>query len=152
MARYLKLYSVGGAFLKRCWIGYIGITCILLVSVIAIYLIGIKVEYFCGSLLKYNQPLVILSSVCLFLTFTSIKMSYTPIINLLAKSCIAVLLIHTSVAFNPCFSESFKYIFANTSGIITVLCWILAVVSIFFICAIFDQIRIYIENKILPKS
>ena len=111
IARYLKLYPAGGAILRRCWIGYIVISCLLIVSIIAIYQAGFKVEFLCGSLLKYNQPLVILSSVCLFLFFTSVKLSYTPIINHLAKSCIAVLLIHTSVAFNPYFSESFKYIF-----------------------------------------
>lgn len=152
IARYLKLYINKVACLKKCFICYITISIFLALSIVGVYASGYKVDYLCGSLLKYNQPIVIFSSVCLFVFFASIKIPYKSYINHIAKSCIAVLLIHTSYAFNPCFSEIFRKIYNYTSGLITVLIWILAVIIIFITCAVFDQIRIIIENRILPKK
>ncbi len=151
LARYLRLYPLGGVNSKKSLIVYAAITFTLAAVVYAISAIGFKVRVLSGEILKYNAPLVILSSVSLFLAFTKLEIDYSSVINHLAKSCIAVLLIHTSAAFFPYFGHVFKYIFWQTSGIVTVVLWIIAVICIYFICALIDQIRIFIENKISIK-
>jgi hypothetical protein len=149
ISRYLRLYPLKVNYIEKSWIIYLIITIILIISVTSFYFCGFKVKYLCGNIMKYNQPLIILSSVSLFLTFIKMKISYSPFINHLAKSCIAVLLIHTSLVFFPFFSNIFKYIFYHTSGMITVLLWFIAIVFIYILCAAFDQIRIFIEKKII---
>lgn len=152
IARYLRLYPLGGAFLKRSWLIYILLSILLMSLVSVVYLFGFKVDFLCGSLLKYNQPIVILSSICLFLFFTNIHLGSSLVINHLAKSCIAVLLLHTSVAINPYYCGLFKNILYNSNGVLTIVYWILAIAGVFILCALIDQVRLFIENRIIFKK
>lgn len=151
MARYLRLYPVRETFRKKGLIFYLIITLVLVLLSITICLVNIKVDYLCGSIFKYNQPLVILSSICLFLFFTSLHIPSSKSINHIAKSCLAVLLIHTSISFFPFFANTFKFIYYHISGIILALVWILTIISVFILCALIDQMRLFIEKYFIPK-
>ena len=149
LARYLYLYPVKRIGWKMCLTVYLITTFILAILIWYLVVFNIKGMSLITGLLKYNSPLVILAAVGLFLSFEKIKIPYSPIINHLAKSCLAVLLIHTSISFFPLYSEVFLFVFEHTSGILLVCCWLLAIVLIYLACVAIDQVRLMLERRIL---
>jgi len=149
IARYLFLYPPIITSMGKCLFAYFIITIFLTFSIYITLIIDYKPETIIREMLKYNNPIVILSSVCLFLTFAKMNIGKSRIINHLAKSCIAVLLIHTSQVFFPYYNKLFKIIFYNTSGVLTLSCWMFAIILTYLLCSIVDQIRLLTESKFI---
>jgi len=147
IARYVRLYGFPKFFKKyHIWIY---ISCSLL---IAFGLVGAVAFHFhprgaAEWLLKYDNPLVIVSSLGLFAFFTQMRIPNNKVINYLASSCIAVLLLHTS----PCFSHYvvaiFHNIFAKYGSMLLVIMWGGIIISEYVVATIVDQIRLYLERK-----
>ncbi len=152
IARYLRLYPLNCINLKKCIFTYLIITFFIAMTIYYDTIINFKTKTIIEGMLKYNNPLVILASVSLFGAFLKLDIGYSCIINYIAKSCLAILLLHTSIVFFPYYSELFKYIFYSTSGIITLICWVIAILGISLICIAVDQIRIIIENRLFFKK
>ena len=153
MAQYLRRYG-GFAFVEQyCLVLYIAISIGL--GFIAYYSVKYSIPI-TGYLFKYNNPLVLLSSVCFFFSFSSIKMPNSKIVNYLASSTLAVLLIHEPQPFHGYMKRSFGYLRDHFSGGEEILYWVLAIICVYVICILIDQVRILsyhlINNLFLNKT
>jgi hypothetical protein len=94
--------------------------------------------------LDYNNPLIVLSSISLFLVFKKIKFQSKKI-NWLAKSSLAIFIIHTSIPYG----NIFQYL-NNKYGLhwYIGLLYFITVVTIFFGCLFIDKIRMLITDPI----
>lgn len=120
---------------------YIISACLLLI----ISLIQHKIPVFKSLLWSYNCPIVLFESICLFLFFASLKIN-NKVINWIAISCFAVLLVHTS----PCstYNKWLKYADSLSSPLINILLYIGIIVFYFTIAIFIDKIRLIAWNKI----
>lgn len=96
----------------------------------------------------YNSPFIIASSICFFLLFRSFKIK-SSLINKLAKSALAIYLIHESSHIKEdlynFISEIGEHI-TNQLFLFPIL--ILLAVVIMIVCIFIDNIRVYITNPI----
>lgn len=91
----------------------------------------------------YNNPIVMISALSFFLFFEKLKLKQSRIINYIAKSVLAVLLIHSSVVLNPPMVEYFNSIYNSYNGFLLVLLWIVGLLAILLVAVIIDQLRLY---------
>lgn len=96
----------------------------------------------------YNNPIVILSSIAFFIYFINLKIKPSKLINHISKSCLAILLIHTSKGVSPYLKDYFKYNATIEPVFLQILTYIVGIIAIFTTCIIIDQIRLYILKKI----
>ena len=154
IGRYIKINDVP-TFLRKCpLLIYIFSGVLLTACIVAIYMISethsISKEFWLTKLYGYCNPIIILMSVCLFLSFEKIKLKNSVIVNHIAKSMFPVLLLHTTVFWND-YLDIFKSIYNNFSGLNVVVLWCVSVITIFMICIVIDQIRIVAYNYISEK-
>lgn len=101
----------------------------------------------------YNSPFAMLSAVGLFMMFERIDIGSIKSINYVSRSVLAVLLIHTSSVLTPFFNEIFLNILHLPNDVLIVSLWVLAVLAIFGLCVIIDQVRIFsyklVQNKLI---
>lgn len=101
----------------------------------------------------YNNPLVIFSSFSFFIFFEKLNVENIKWINHIAKSTLAVLLIHSSNAINTSMKFYFISLLEQYSDNHYVLCgfWVLGIIVIFILSVLIDQVRIltykFIYNK-----
>lgn len=98
----------------------------------------------------FNNPIVIVSSIEFFISFEKRNIAYSKVINYVAKSVLAVLLIHSSKSLNYPMKDYFRFILGEYSGLVLVLTWLLGIIGIFLISVTVDQLRIYTYQKICP--
>lgn len=106
------------------------------------------IAYF--SLLKFghaarqirdDNPLVILVSLLMVLYFSKLQFQ-SKIINWLAASCFAVYLIHYSPFIYPYFMQLMRDVYAQYDGLMYGLTLLFALMMVYIVCTLFDQIRI----------
>ena len=142
-ARYFRLYPTE-------WIHkYAGLLYISLVFLSSLLLIGSL--YFlenAGRMVRYDNPIVIFSSICLVIFFWRYNF-HNKLINWMAASSFAVYIIH----FNPLV---FKYIkdyslilIEHYNGIIYMMTVLAFIIAIYVICTIIDQIRLFFWKLLL---
>lgn len=117
IGRYIKIYGVADVIRNNSFKIYVAISLLSTILTIIFTKAGFHADYFNAYITKYNNPLIILSSVCFFLTFISINISYTSIVNHLAKSCIAVLIVHTTPFINRYYQDLFRCIYSMNNGL-----------------------------------
>ncbi len=119
----------------------------------AMFLVGVlsfmsMIAYF--SLIKFghaarqirdDNPLVILISILMVLCFSKLKFQ-SKIINWLAVSCFAVYLIHYSPFVYPYFMQLMRDVYAQFDGLIYGFTLLFALVMVYVLCTLFDQLRI----------
>lgn len=152
LARYIKLYQPNFSKFK----GYYDLTIFILLSVLltilTIYPVYLSNGYRIWQLFAYNNPIVILMSVFLFLFFTKLKFNNQFVIKL-ASSSFAIYLLHCNPnIMNEYFVRPIKYFYKNFDGVES-LGYISLIVIIYIVAAlILDIPRKYIWNKyLLPK-
>lgn len=97
----------------------------------------------------YSNPLVIASSICFFMMFASAKERNSKAINHMAKSCLAVLLLH--VPFEAPLWKPMQEFYQNLNGqfgVPQLLLWFAGLAVIFAICVLIDQVRILLWRPI----
>lgn len=97
---------------------------------------------------RYNNPIVICSTLCLFLTFLNLKIKNYQQINQLSATVLAAYLIHEHPLVRPLLSESVKEIHQKNDIINELVIYI--VIAIFFIVLSFfvEKIRRIFMNPI----
>lgn len=123
-----------------------------LVSALLIVVIAyIQTSYDFGRSLvwSYDSPLVMASSVGLFLFFSNLKMKYNKIINFIAASTLAILLLHMSPGSG--YFDLHRHIFNNMSGLSVIGCSALVIIAYFVAAVVLDQPRKYILKHLLSK-
>ena len=113
IGRYIRLFGFPNRFKKWSSLFYISLS--LMVGIIAflIFTYGTKIglkENFYIRVFDYNNPLVVLSSICFFTMFEKLNIKNNGFINHIAKSVLAVLLVHGSSSLNMYMKLYFKKI------------------------------------------
>lgn len=147
IARYVRLYGFPWFFRKyHIWI-YISCSLLIAAGLICAVAFHFHPRGAAYWLLKYDNPLVICSSLGLFAYFEQLQIQNNKVVNYIASSSIAVLLLHTS----PCFSHyvvtQFHGIFSQYSGVILVLAWGGIILFEYLVAIAIDQIRLFVERK-----
>lgn len=148
LGRYIKLHGCPYWFNKNSVIiFFIGglMTAVLAYSIL---LIGIKTDVLIGRLYANNSPIILMSSVALFVFFVHINIRESKVINHVAKSVLAVLLVHGCAESTNLMKVYFPYIYGHYSGIVLVGLWIASIGAIFLLSVLLDQIRILSYNPI----
>lgn len=100
----------------------------------------------------YNNPFVLISSISFFLFFLNITIN-NRVINWIASSVLAVLLIHNNSYIAPIF---FKYInnLPDTYPNLFLCSLVISTIAIaiYIVCIIFDKFRLIITNPILSMT
>ena len=134
-ARYFRLYPI--QFIERnAWSIYIVITLFLAVAAtVGIRLVGSPLK-----LLRYDNPLEIVASVCFLLGFLHIKLQSRRI-NALAKSCFAVYIIHFNPFVFPFFRMGVERIAESYHSVFFILMMFVFLLVVFLTCSLIDAIR-----------
>lgn len=104
---------------------------------------------FAGRQIRDDNPLTIIASILLVVTFSKLKFQ-NRLVNWLAASCFAVYLIHYSPFVYPYLMQIMRNVYQQYDGLIYTMVLLAALLAIYVGCALFDQIRILCWN-ILQK-
>ncbi len=144
-ARYFRLYPIQ-FIVRNAWSIYIVITLFLAVAAtVGIRLVGSPLK-----LLRYDNPLEIVASVCFLLGFLHIKLQSRGI-NALAKSCFAVYIIHFNPFVFPYFGEGVEWISGNFSSLLFVIAMFCYFILVYIICFVIDSLRLLSWSFILKR-
>ena len=158
IGRYIRLFDVPKWIRKLSFFLYI--ICSSFLGFLAFFVFnytsknGLNPQLF-TRLYDYNNPIVVFSAICFFLTFEKLKIGNKKWINHIAKSTLAVLLIHGSAAINPPMKKYFNDILSDYSDVALIGMWALGILVIFVLSVVIDQFRLLsyrlvgakIENK-----
>lgn len=137
-ARYVRLYPIR-IIDKKSLVVFCGITIFITVLVsMSLYFTGTA-----ARMLRYDNPLVILSSLCLLTTFSKLQMQST-VINRLATACFAVYIIHFNPMVFPFFSRTVRQLYNNGEGVMVLIMIGAFLILVFFICFLIDTLRLII--------
>lgn len=137
-ARYVRLYPIK-IIGDRGLAIFCGITIIITVIVsVSLYFTGTAVR-----MLRYDNPLVILSSLSLLTAFSKLRIQST-IINRLATACFAVYIIHFNPMVFPFFSHTVRQLYNNNNGVMVLLTIGAFLILVFLICFLIDTLRLII--------
>ena len=121
--------------------------CTLLIVIIAVF--QIKYDYGRSLLWSYDSPLVIASSICLFLFFSNLSIKYNKFINIIAGSTLAILLLHMSPGSG--YFEWHRMIFNSMSGFEVISCSAVVIITYFVAAVLLDQPRKWISGLLFTN-
>lgn len=144
-ARYVRLYPIR-LLERRPWLIYATITLFLAVgSTVGIWLVGSPLK-----LLRYDNPLEIVASVCFLLGFLRLKLQ-SKVINTFAKSCFAVYLIHFNPFVFPYFRVGVEWISVNFGSVFFVAAMFVYLILVYISCSVIDSLRLLSWNIVLKR-
>ena len=141
-AAYFRRYPVDwmDKYAPQLWV-----TTIMLMTIIAyLSLWGLG---FAGRQIRDDNPLSIIASILLVITFSKLKFQ-NRLVNWLAASCFAVYLIHYSPYVYPYLIHFMQNVHQQYDGLLYVMALLAALLAVFVGCTLFDQIRILIWSLI----
>lgn len=144
-ARYFRLYPLQYLYRHSLKI-YVIVT--FLISQIT--LSGIAWTGTAARMQRYDNPMVIIASLCLLLTFSKLKIQ-SRFINWCAISCFAVYIIHFNPLLFRYFVDADNWIFSHFTGIVLILQMALFLSVVFLMCVSIDKVRILCWNLLLTK-
>ena len=103
-----------------------------------------------GRLFNYTNPLVIVSSVFFFLSFSIIKMKNNAVVNWIAASSLGAYLLHINpLVLRPYFTSTLASFSNFSSGLL--LCHVIFVflLAVFLAGVLIDKIRLFVWNLLL---
>lgn len=142
LARYARLHGLPAWMREKA--GWIYLFCSACLVAGACLFISQGKEI--NSLFQYTSPLVILSAVACFLMFEKRDMPFSPTINYLAQSCLAILLVHTDSLY-VYMKRYFTYIWASHEGLVLVVLWGLGILGVAAVGVAVDQVRIVLYRR-----
>ena len=99
--------------------------------------------------IRDDNPLIILAGILMLLSFKQLTFQ-SKIVNWLAASSFAVYLIHYSPFVYPYFMKGMRYLYYHFDGMIYAALLLMALLVVFFICTLFDQLRIFCWKIVQP--
>lgn len=103
------------------------------------------------KMLRYDNPLTILSALGLLVTFSKIKIT-SKFINQLAKSCFAVYIIHFNPFIFPYFKKGATIIANNYNGLLYALIIFCYLIVVYLGCSAVDRLRLLTWSMITKKA
>lgn len=150
IARYIYVYGISIKIKKYSELIYILSSILIAIGAYLILSLGYKPKTLISIWFGYNNPIIILSSICFFLIFEKRNIEYNKFINHIAKSTLAVLLFHASKPASPIvwkfIKNNYVYLNSNFSMCPKIFFWILVTVIIFAVAVIIDQIRLILSD------
>lgn len=142
LGRVCFLYKEEIANIKRiyCFLGYI----LCSIFLCLMYMVGIKFVWY------YSNPLVIMSSFCLFFFFCNKKYSSSSI-NMIAQSALTIYLFHTYGVVLGFITKIDLYILENYTYSVYLISILLIICSILVICILYDWIRKKTIERLFDK-
>lgn len=142
LGRVCFLYKEEIANIKRiyCLLGYI----LCSIFLCLMYMVGIKFVWY------YSNPLVIMSSFCLFFFFCNKKYSNSSI-NMIAQSALTIYLFHTYGVVLGFITKIDLYILENYTYSVYLISILLIICSILVICILYDWIRKKTIERLFDK-
>lgn len=98
---------------------------------------------------QYNSPVVIASSICLFLSFKSLRIKNSRLINLYAASCFSIYLVHNN-AYNiiqPVY-DLIQKTYDNQSMVSAYFLMLVLSLGLMVFIPLFDKLRLLITNPL----
>ncbi|MBR5920577.1 MAG: acyltransferase family protein [Bacteroidales bacterium] len=141
LARYASKYKERVLTWKRCWYLCFFIVSVLLLALLYYLASYYRVDILRTRMLRYDNPLVILSAFSFVVYFSKLSFKST-IVNWIAASSFAVFLLHTNP--NLCktyFTPAIRYLFKTFSGVECLLFIFLFLTAIYLLAIVLDQIR-----------
>lgn len=149
LGRYIRLYSFDKIAKKYYLLGYF--LCSTLCFLFQL-LLSLVLGFEFTSWQSYNSIFILCGSVCLFLYFSQQNIQITAI-NKLAKSCLAVYLIHTGPGLWQTMWKKLEI--KDFSGFEYIIVLIFVPVFIYLFCTLIDHIRIFLfkdfENFVVSR-
>jgi hypothetical protein len=134
-ARYFRKYE-GSIFQRHPWKLYIGISVLVsLAAGIGIFLTGHPLK-----MLRYDNPLVIISSVAVVHAFSKLRLQ-SGVVNRLARACFAVYIIHFNPLIFPYFKQGIVYFQQHYSTMPFLACVVFYLCLVYIACALIDSFR-----------
>lgn len=112
-------------------------------------LITLLINMFFIKSYRYNNPLVIISAISLFLCFLNLNIGSVRKINLLSSTVVAVYLIHEHPFVRPFLAGNIRQIHDNFCGITEVCIFLLIAVGLILISFIIERVRLLLMNPLL---
>lgn len=107
-----------------------------------------KQEYIHRFLIRYDNPLIILSSISFFIFFLTIKIK-SETINWLSISSLAVYLIHDNGYINGYLMNIIHKMFISIDNVLVLsIVLLITALIIFLSCILIDKVRLIIMNPI----
>lgn len=151
IGRYLKHYGIErikNVHIKSFW-GYIFGSLLFLIWSILLLLYG--GNYFDKYVYDYNHPIVVISSICLFLWFATMKIGKQWWINWIALSVLSVYIIHMNPYVWP---ELRGWILQSVEnkGAFELFIWVsIVILAVFIACIAIDKLRMLLTNPVECK-
>ena len=154
IGRYIYLYDVSSVVLKHSFLLYFLSSFVLFILVYFAQIFN-ETDFWEKKLFAYSNPIIIFSSICFFISFKKINLGINKVINYLAQSVLAVLLIHACEEAIIFLHPYYHFLYDQYNGLVCVILWIISILTVFFISVLVDQIRIFSYkyiSKIIIRS
>ncbi len=135
-ARYFRLYSVRLLSSHGTAVFFVCLLIVTVISVVAMARLGNG-----ARMMRYDNPLVIISSLGLLSTFAHMRF-HSRVVNGLATACFAVYIIHFDPLVFHYFAWAVRWIYLSTSGLLTVVGIGAFLVLVFLACWLIDRVRL----------
>lgn len=144
LGRYIYIYGCNKLFVRYSWIIYIFSSLLLFIGCIVILYYRLP-QIVLFHWLYYSNPIIVVGALSFFLMFEKMKAKNNKIINHIALSCLAVLLLHVPHT-APMWSSMksfYQLILSEWNNVFMIsMLWIVGVLVIFISSIVIDQIRI----------
>ncbi|MDE5822852.1 MAG: acyltransferase [Paramuribaculum sp.] len=143
LARYLRIYGIKWLFsISRSL--YI-VSCIVatLIALIGIY--G-SIQTVPNLMVSYVSPFVIAGAIGLLINFEKLNLSYSPLINKIAKSTFAVYLFPCFYISDYIYHNLFIEIYNEYDGIMVIVLFTIILITLYLISVLIDQFRLSVWN------
>lgn len=147
IGRYIKLHGL------QDWITKYSVNIYFICSLVlslAVYLVicrGVNVRGYVGLLYKYDNPLILISSIAFFISFQKRTLPNINWINICAKSVFGILLFHCEPPFFTFYSNYFNDIYEKFDSWHVLALWGGGLLTVMVIAIVIDQIRLYSFDK-----
>lgn len=147
---FIYMYTIGYTLahfklnIKPIYLLNLYIVCSIILSGFAITIYNFKPSLYHKYIFVYNNPLIILSSVSLFLFFIKLPMKNISKINYLAIGSLAIYLIQGNIYIKKYIYEYVSSLYINNEFVLFLYLFVLSIIIV-FLCALFD---ILIRDKI----
>lgn len=141
-ARYFRLYPVKLIASHGTVVFFACLLVVTVVSVVAMARLGNG-----ARMLRYDNPLVIISSLGLLSAFARMRFR-SHVVNSLATACFAVYIIHFDPLVFHHFALAVRWIYQSTSGLLAVAGIGAFLVAVFLACWLIDRVRLGVSRKI----
>lgn len=142
-ARYFRLYPVKVAASHSTAVFFVSLLVTTVVSTVAMARLGNG-----AHMIRYDNPLVIISSLALLSTFARMRFC-SRVVNSLATACFAVYIIHFDPLVFHYFAMAVRWVYQSTSGLLTVAGIGAFLVGVFLACWLIDRVRLYVSHFVL---